>query len=112
MPKIISNTAIGKHSNTSWLFFNYIIHIMWSFLYHEAQPFNFSAVFISGGHNIDASGVDATVTQDIRKLGNILLHTVKCPSKQLSQIVRKYFAFLDPSSFTKLFHLPPDTAAV
>ena len=69
-------------------------------------------MFHAGGHNIDPGGVDAAVSQDVGQLGDILLNAIKSAGKQFSQVVRKHLGFFYPRSFTKLFHLVPDTAAV
>ena len=60
------------------------------YLYNQPEPFDFSAVLGTGGHNIDPGGVDTAVTQDIRQFSNILFDAVKGPGKELSQIVGKH----------------------
>ena len=45
-------------------------------IYHweaVAVTFYFAAVFRAGSHDIDASGINRTVSQNVGKLGNILL---------------------------------------
>ena len=76
---------------------HHIMPIMWFSLClgHQTQAFNLAAVLDACGHDIDASGVDAAVAENIRQLGNILLDTVKGPGKELPQIVGKYLTFLD-----------------
>ena len=69
-------------------------------------------MFHAGGDDINPCCIDAAVAQNIRQLGDVLFDAVKCPGKQLSQVVGKHLAFLDTGSFTPLFHLPPDTTAV
>ena len=71
--------------------------IMWfSFcLDHQTQSFYFSAVLRASGHDIDAGGVNAAVTQDIGKLCDVLFDAVESPSKQFPQIMGKHLTFLD-----------------
>ena len=53
------------------------------------------AVSRSGGDNINSGRVDAAVTENIRKLGNILFNSVKHTGKQVAQIMRKYLLRVD-----------------
>ena len=69
-------------------------------------------MFLPCGHDIDTSGVDTAVSQNICQLSDVLIDSVKCPGEEFSQIVRKHLAFLDTGGFTQLLHLPPDAAAV
>lgn len=64
------------------------------------------------GHNIDACGVYAAVSENTRQLGDILFNAAKGPGKELAQIVGEYLACLDACGLAQLLHLPPDAAAV
>ena len=46
-------------------------------LYHQSQPFDLPAVLCAGRHDIDASGINAAVAQDVRQFRNILFNTVE-----------------------------------
>ena len=81
-------------------------------LYNQPQPFDLSAVFGAGGHNIDPGGINAAVSQDIRQLRNILLNAVKGPCKELPQIVWKDLGGIDPCCPAQPFHLRPNVTAV
>ena len=57
--------------------------------------------------DIDARGVNACMPQNVRKLGNVLFHTVKDTRKQMPQIVRKHLAWQHACLLAQGFHLPP-----
>ena len=81
-------------------------------LYNQPQPFDLSAVFGAGGHNIDPGGINAAVSQDIRQLRNVLLDPVKSPGKELPQIMWKHFRRINSYRHTEPLHLRPDITAV
>ena len=81
-------------------------------LYHQSQPLDFSAVFCAGGHNIDAGRVNAAMAKNVCQLRYILFDTVEGAGKQLTQVVGKYFAGIDPGILAQLFHLRPYTASI
>lgn len=78
---------------------------------HQPQIFHPSAVLVSGGDNIDARGVNAAVTEDVRQLGDVLFQPVKCAGEEMPQIVRKYFVGIDVGVLAHGFHLTPDIRA-
>ena len=73
------------------------MRIMWLFLclYHKPQSFQLAAVFGAGSYKIDSGGIDTAVSQNIRKLRDILLNAVEGPGKELAKIVREYLTFLN-----------------
>ena len=81
-------------------------------LYNQPQPFDLSAVFGAGGHNIDPGGINAAVSQDIRQLRNVLLDPVKSPGKELAEVMGKYLGWIDTRCLTQPLHLCPDIASV
>ncbi len=46
-------------------------------------------MFFAGRYYIYSGGVDAAVAEDVGKLGDIFLDTVKRAGKQMSQVMRK-----------------------
>lgn len=93
--------------------------IMWCFLFsgifplhHKAQTLNFTAVLHTRGHDVDTSVLNTAVAQDIRQFCDILFNAVKGSGKELSQVVWKYFGWIDACFFTELFHLRPYIAAI
>ena len=62
---------------------------------HQPKPLDHPPVFRAGGDDIDPRGVDGAVPQNVRQLRDILLHAVKCPGKELAQVVWKHLCFLD-----------------
>ena len=69
-------------------------------------------MFDAGGHDINPGGVDTAVTQDVGKLGDVLLDTIESSSKELPQVMGKHLGFFHTRNLTKLFHLPPNSTAV
>ena len=61
-------------------------------------------VLLSGGHDVAAGGVDAAVIQHVSKLGDIFFRIVKCPGKELPQIVGKHFVRIYVCLRTKMLH--------
>ena len=66
-----------------WFFF---------FLHHKPQLLDFAAVLRARGHDVNAGGVDAAVTQDVGQLGYVLLDPIERAGEQLPQIVREHLA--------------------
>ena len=66
----------------------------------------------AGGHDVDSGGVDGAVPQDIRQLGDILVDAVEGAGKELAQVMGKHLGALHTGGHAKLFHHPPDAAAV
>ena len=69
-------------------------------------------MFSAGAYNINACGVNATVTENICQLGDVFLNTIECSGKEFSQIVRKNLAGFYVCCFTKFLHVRPDVASV
>ena len=66
------------------------------FLYNQSQPLNFSPVLGSGGHDVDAGGVDAAVAQNVGQPGDVLFNAVEGAGEQFAEIVGEYLAGLYP----------------
>lgn len=69
-------------------------------------------MLLSGGHDIDADGVDVAVVQCVGKHGDVLFQIAKCPCKELPPIARKRFARIYICLYTKLLHRSPDIAVI
>ena len=82
------------------------------YLNDEAKTLDLLAVLLAGGHDIDSGSVDTAVAQNIGQLSNVLFDSVKSPGEQLSQIVGKDLAALDPGFIAKPFHGRPDGTPV
>ena len=63
---------------------NYQVHIFHSF-----------AVFRAGGNDINSGRVDAAVTENVGKFGNIFFNSVKHPCKQMAQVMWKNLLRVD-----------------
>ncbi len=61
-----------------------------AFLYDQPHIFHASAVFFAGRDDIDPRRIDTAMTEKIGELCNVLFHAVKCPRKQVAQIMRKH----------------------
>lgn len=66
----------------------------------------------TSGHNIDPSGVDGTVTQDVGQLGNILFDSVESAGKKLPQIMGEHLAWLYTGSLAQFLHSGPNITTV
>ena len=78
----------------------------------QAHAFQLPSVLRTGGHDIDSSGIDAAVSQDVCKLRNVLFHCVEGPSEEFAEIVGEYFFRINLCAGAQAFHLCPDIAAV
>ena len=54
-------------------------------------------MLITRGDYIDASGVNAAVTEDISELGDVFFQLIKRPRKQMAKIMRKYLIGINVS---------------
>lgn len=77
-------------------------------LNHQAEAFDFSAMFGAGGHDIDAGGVDAAVAEEVGQLGDVLFDGVEGFGEEFSQIVGEYLWRMHSRRFAQPFHLRPD----
>ena len=59
-------------------------------LYYQPHILHTAAVLRAGGDDIDSRCVDTAVTENVRKLGNILFNPIEDPCKQMSQIMGEY----------------------
>ena len=66
----------------------------------------------AGRHNVYSSGVYTAVTENIGKLGNILVNAVKNTREQMTEIVREYLCLTHPRLAAKSLHFAPDIASV
>ena len=79
---------------------------------YKAHIFHLAFVLCSGGYDIYPRGGYIAVTENIRKLGDILFQTVKGPCKQMAQVVGKHFFGVYSRACAQFFHLCPDVASV
>ena len=79
-----------------------IMEIMSS--HYQPHVFKPLTMLRAGGDDINACGVNAAVTEDVGELGNIFFHAVKRARKQMPQVVRKHFAWIDICILAELFH--------
>lgn len=73
--------------------------------------FHTAAVLGAGGDNVNPRGIDAAVTENICKLGNILFNSVEHTGEQVAQVMRKHLLRIDICLYTECFHLSPDIRA-
>ena len=76
------------------------------------QALQLPAVFPAGGHDIDAGGLDAAVSQNICQLCDIFAGGIEAAGKELAQIMRKHLARIHICRGAKPLHLRPHIAAV
>lgn len=76
------------------------------------QALQLSAVFPSGGHDIDTGCFNAAVSQNVSKLGNVLADGIKAAGKKFSQIVGKDFPGIHIRRGTKPLHLCPNITSI
>ena len=65
----------------------------------------------AGGHDVDASRIDAAVTEKIGEFGDILLQPVEGAGEEMPEVVRKDLGAVDPRLFAQLFHITPNADA-
>lgn len=73
--------------------------------------FHPSAMFITGGNDVNTGGVDTAVTENIGELGNILFNAVKHPCEQMAEVMWEHLLRIYACLLAKPFHLPPDIGA-
>ena len=78
------------------------------FSYHQPHILHPPAMFFAGRYDINSCGVDAAVTKDVGKLGDVLLDAVKRARKQVTKVMREHFAGVYVRVPAKLFHFAPD----
>ena len=69
------------------------------------------AVFRASGDYVNACGIDAAVTENISKFGDVLLNAVEYPCKQVTEVVREYFVGIHICILTQIFHISPDVSS-
>ena len=57
--------------------------------------FQLSAMFRTGGNDVEACRVNAAVAENICKLGNIFFKTIEYSCKEMAQIVGKHCLWID-----------------
>jgi len=70
------------------------------------------AVLLAGADDIDPGGFDAAVAQNVRKLGNVFLNSVKGPGEELSQAVGENLPGIHACPGAEPLHQSPDAAPV
>lgn len=78
------------------------------FSYHQPHILHPPATFFAGRYDVYSCGVDAAVTEDIGKLGDIFFNSVKRAGEQVAEVMRKHFAEIDVRIPAKLFHFSPN----
>ena len=67
--------------------------------HYQSHIFHSPPVLCSSGNDIDSCGVDAAVTEDVGKLGDVLFHSVEDTGKQMAKVVRKDLFGIDVRVF-------------
>ena len=79
-----------------------------AFLYDKTHAFHFATVLDARRNDIDARRVDACMSENIRKLGNVLFETVKGAGKKVSEIVREDLRRRNMGACAQPFHFTPN----
>ena len=79
---------------------------------HQLHLLQILSVLGTGGADVNAGGVDAAVTQQVRQLGQVTLQPVERPGEQVAQVVGEYLRAVHPGIAAQRFHLTPNVAAV
>ena len=64
-------------------------------LNYQMHIFHSLAVLRAGGDDINSCCVNAAVTENIGKLGDVLFDSIEHTGEQVAQVVRKYFLRVD-----------------
>ena len=48
----------------------------------------------AGGDDVEPGGVDTGMAQDVRQLGDVLLHIVEHPREEVPQVMREHLFFM------------------
>ena len=83
-----------------------------SFLYDQPHFFQLPPVRGPRLHRINASRVDAAVSQNVRQPDDILFQRVVGPGKEMAKIVGKYLALRHAGLPAQRLHIVPDIAPV
>ena len=65
-------------------------------------------MFCAGFHDINSCRLDAGMTEQVRQFRDIFFEVVKCPRKQVPQVVGEHFTGRHLCLFTKGLHLRPN----
>lgn len=65
----------------------------------------------AGRYNINSRRINAAVSEDVGKLGDILFYAVKHPREKVAQVMRKDLFWVDVCLPAQGFHLAPDVCA-
>ncbi len=68
-------------------------------------------VFLCGRY-VDPCGIDAAVSEDIRKVADVFMHVIVGARKEMAEVMRECFFQCNACFFGVFFHLRPDVAAV
>ena len=77
------------------------------FSYHQPHILHPPAMLFAGRYDIYSGGVDTAVAEDISKLGDVFLNTVKRAGEKVAEVMRKHFAGVDVRISAKILHLTP-----
>ena len=67
---------------------------------------------VSAVHRVNAGGTQAAVPQEVCKTDDILFNAVKCPCKQMAQVMRKHLLIANARLLAERFHFLPYIASV
>lgn len=65
----------------------------------------------AGRYNINSRRINAAVSEDVGKLGDILFYAVKHPREKVAQVMRKDLFWVDVRFPAQSFHLAPNVCA-
>lgn len=65
----------------------------------------------AGRYNINSRRINAAVSEDVGKLGDILFYAVKHPREKVAQVMRKDLFWVDVCLPAQGFHLAPNVCA-
>ena len=68
-------------------------------------------MFCAGFHDINSCRLDAGMTEQVRQFRDIFFEVVKCPRKQVPQVVGKDLAGFHSRLCTQSLHFRPDLPA-
>jgi hypothetical protein len=71
----------------------------------------FDMVFLCGRH-VDPCGIDAAVSEDIRKVADVFMYAVVGARKEMAEVMWECFFQCNACFFGVFFHFRPDVAAV
>ena len=74
----------------------------------QMKAFQSFDMFASRGDQVDARGIDGTVTEYISQLRHVPADVIEAAGKQVAQVVGKYFSGFHVGHTAQLLHFQPD----